>query len=48
MQVGKLVAFQSADGHVYTGIVQSPTNTANEFVVEVLGDGTCQHAEYRK
>ena len=49
MEIGKLVAFQSEDGHVYnTGIVESTTPTANEFLVEVLGDGKCQPANYRK
>lgn len=48
MDIGKLVAFQAADGHIYTGIVQSETGTAHEFNVDILGDGTYHEAGYRK
>lgn len=48
MDIGKLVAFQAEDGHVYTGIVESETNTAHQFNVNILGDGEYRSAGYRK
>lgn len=36
-EVGKLIAIQGEDGHVYTGIVSAATE--KEFTVDILADG---------
>jgi hypothetical protein len=49
-QVGKLIAIQDEDGHVYTGIVTSVDvhDGTNDYNVDVLADGVYHRQELSK
>jgi hypothetical protein len=49
-EVGKLIAIQDGDGHIYTGIVTSVDvhDGTNDYSVDILADGAYHRQELSK